>query len=108
MKFGYKILIVVVFVVAILVVVIGFTTISNKTTQNITQNNTTSNTTTYISAVQAKELATQFTGLGVTLGTPTLTNFKGVKVWKIPVLTSGQNLFVDNIYINAVTDKRVQ
>lgn len=92
----------------------GCTTSSNNTTNNTSnntiQNNTTNknNTSTEISAEKAKELAAQFTGMGVTLGTPTLTTFNGVKVWKVPVYTSGTNESVDSIYINAVTGKRVQ
>lgn len=100
--------------ISILVAVCGCTTNSNNTTNNTNnstvQNNTTNNnnTSTEISADKAKELATQFTGLGVTLGTPTLTTFNGVKVWKVPVYTSGTNESVDSIYINAITGKRVQ
>ena len=98
---------------AILITVSGCTSISNNTTNNttnITEKNNTDNvnTTTDINAVKAKELATQYTGIGVTLGTPTLRTFKGVKVWKVPVSTSGLNKPVDNIYINAITGKRVQ
>jgi hypothetical protein len=77
---------------------------TNKTVKNQTNNNT--NVT--ISAEKAKELATQYTGLGVNLGTPTLTTYKGVEVWAVPVYTSGQNLTVDSIYIDAKTGKRVQ
>jgi hypothetical protein len=109
MNFHYKNLVVVVFIIGILVAVSGCTSTSNNTTQNITVNNNTSkNTTTDISALKAKELAAKFTGIGVTLGTPTLTTFKGIKVWKVPVSTSGLNESVDSIYINAATGKRVQ
>ncbi len=113
MIFKHKNLISVVFIVAILVAVSGCTSsnnTTNNTTQNITQNNNSSshNTTTKISAAKAKSIATNFTGMGVTLGTPTLTTYKGVQVWKVPVSTVGQNLYVDSIYINAVTGQRVQ
>jgi Tfp pilus assembly protein PilV len=113
MKFEYKNLIAVVFIIAILVAVSGCTTTSNNTTNNttnITEKNDTSNknTTTEISATKAKEMASKYTGIGVTLGTPTLTTFNGVKVWKIPISTSGTNESVDVIYINAVNGNRVQ
>lgn len=65
-------------------------------------------TNTTISAEKAKELASKYTGMGVTLGTPSLTTYNGVEVWKVPVYTSGQNLTVDSIYINAKTGNRVQ
>ncbi len=113
MKLSYKNLVAVVLIVAILVAVSGCTSPSNNTTNNtnnITEKNSTNdkNTTTYISAAKAKELATQYTGIGVTLGTPTLTTLNGIKVWKVPVSTSGQNESVDSIYINAITGKKVQ
>jgi len=113
MKLDYKNLIGLIVIGAILVAVSGCISTHNNTnnsTQNITQNNNSSvkNTTTEISATKAKALATQFTGMGVTLGTPKLTTFRGVKVWSVPVSTVGTNGYVDNIYINAVTGKRVQ
>ncbi len=88
------------------------TNISNQTNTtpvitNTTNKTNTTNTTT-ITAARAKELASQYTGMGVTLGTPTLTTYKGVQVWMVPVSTSGQNLSVDSIYINAKTGVRVQ
>ena len=55
---------------------------------------------------KAKELAAQYTGMGVnggTLGTSTLTTFNGVKVWKFTVNNGSYN-----IYIDEVTGKRVQ
>jgi|WetSurMetagenome_2_1015567.scaffolds.fasta_scaffold125226_4 hypothetical protein len=116
MKFNYKNLVFVICIIAILVAVSGCTTSSNNTTNNTTnsttvivKNNTNNqNTTTEISAAKAKELAAQYTGMGVTLGTPTLTTFNGVKVWKIPVTTVGTDESVDSIYINVITGKRVQ
>ena len=78
---------------------------NNKEVKNQTHNN---NTNVTISAGKAKELASQYTGMGVTLGTPTLTTYKNIEVWKVPVYTSGQNLTVDSIYINAKTGNRVQ
>jgi hypothetical protein len=111
MKLAYKNLFAVVFIITILVAFSGCTSTSNNTTKNttnITEKNSTNgnNTTTYISAAKAKELAAQYTGMGVnrgTLGTPTLTTFNGVKVWKFPV-----NNGYYTIYIDAVTGKRVQ
>jgi hypothetical protein len=111
MKLAYKNLFAVVFIIAILVVFSGCTSTSNNTTKNttnITEKNSTNgnNTTTYISVAKAKELAAPYTGMGVnrgTLGTPTLTTFNGVKVWKFPV-----NNGYYTIYIDAVTGKRVQ
>ncbi len=96
-------------IIAILVAVSGCTTTSNNST-NITEKDNTSdkNTTTYISSAKAKELAAKYTGIGVTLGTPTLTTFNGDKVWKVPVSTSGMNEPVDAIYINAISGNRVQ
>jgi hypothetical protein len=85
------------------------TNISNQTntTPVITnKTNTTNNTT--ISAARAKELALQYTGMGVTLGTPTLTTYKSVQVWSVPLYTSGQNQSTGYIYINAKTGARVQ
>jgi maltose-binding protein MalE len=117
LKFGYKNLIAVLSIIAILVAVSGCTSTSNNTTNNTTNNNsnnivvnnsTNHNTTNYISAAKAKSLATSYTGMGVTLGTPTLTSLNGVKVWKVPVKTVGTDESVDSIYINAITGKRVQ
>ena len=113
MNLEYRNLVAVVFIVAILVAVSGCTTTSNNTTNNttnITEKNNTNdkNTTTEISSTKAKELASKYTGIGVTLGTPTLTTFNGIKVWKVPVSTSGTNESVDFIYINAATGNRVQ
>ena len=111
MKLNYKNLVAVVCIIAILVAVSGCTSTSNNTTNNtsnITEKNNTNsnNTTTYISADKAKELASQYTGMGVnrgTLGTPTLTTFNGVKVWKFSV-----NNGYYTIYIDAGTGTRVQ
>jgi len=114
MNFDYKNLVVVIFIVALLVAVSGCANTSNNTvnntTQNIAQNNNSNvkNITNEISSTKAKSLATEYTGMGVTLGTPTLTTYKGVEVWKVPVSTVGENLSVDSIYINAVTGRRVQ
>lgn len=83
------------------------TTNTNQTTNKI-QNQTHNNTNVTITAEKAKELATQYTGMGVNLGTPTLTTVNGTEVWAVPVYTSGLNKFVDNIYINAKTGARVQ
>jgi len=75
---------------------------NNQTTHNNTTN------TTNITAAKAKELAQQYIGMGVTLGTVTLTTYKNVKVWKISVQTVGTNQTADYIYINANTGKRVE
>jgi hypothetical protein len=109
MKLNYENLVAVVCIIAILVAVSGCISTSNNTTTNITEKNVTNSnntTTAYISADKAKELAAQYTGMGVnrgTLGTPTLTTFNGIKVWKFPV-----NNGYYTIYIDAVTGKRVQ
>ena len=118
MKLEYKNFIAVLSIIAILVAVSGCTSTSNNTTNNTTNNNsnnnivvnnsTNHNTTNYISADKAKSLATSYTGMGVTLGTPTLTSLNGVKVWKVPVKTVGTDESVDSIYINAITGKKVQ
>lgn len=90
------------------------TNISNQTNttpfviNNTTTNKTNTTTNTTISSAKAKELASQYTGIGVTLGTPTLTTYNGVQVWSVPVYTSGQGQSVDYIYINAKTGARVQ
>lgn len=84
------------------------TTSSNNTTTKKIENKTHNNTNVTITAEKAKEIATQFTGMGVTLGTPTLTTFKGIEVWSVPVYTSGLNKTVDSIYINVKTGARVQ
>ncbi len=111
MKLTYKNLVTVVCIITILVAISGCTSTSNNKTNNTSnitgKNNTNGNTTTtYISADKAKELAAPYTGMGVnrgTLGTPTLTTFNGIKVWKFPV-----NNGYYTIYIDAVTGKRVQ
>ncbi len=115
MGFNSKNLFVVVFLVAVLVAVSGCTSNTNMTknstnnTNNVVVNNSTQhNTTNYISASKAKELAQQYTAMGVTLGEPTLTTYNGVKVWKVPVNTVGTEEHVDFIYINAVSGKKVQ
>lgn len=115
MKFDCKSLILIVSIVAILVAVSGCTSNSNNTTNstnnsnNVVVNNSTNhNATDYISASKAKEIAEQYTAMGVTLGEPTLTTFNNVKVWKVPVNTVGTEEHVDYIYINAVTGKKVQ
>ena len=115
MKLEHKNLIVVLSIIAILVAVSGCTSTSNTTnttnnsSNNVVVNNSTNhNTTNYISAANAKSLATSYTGMGVTLGTPTLISLNGVKVWKVPVKTVGTDESVDSIYINAITGKRVQ
>ncbi len=79
MELEFKNVIAVVFIMAILITVSGCTSTSNNTTNNttnITEKNNTDNvnTTTDISAVKAKELATQYTGIGVTLGNSYINN----------------------------------
>lgn len=111
MNLAYKNLVAVVCIITFLVAVSGCISSSNNSTNhttNITEKNSTSgnNTTTYISVAKAKELASQYTGMGVnrgTLGTPMLTTFNGVKVWKFPV-----NNGYYTIYINANNGERVQ
>jgi len=97
-------------IIILLIAISGCINTTNTTPNNtthITENNNTTinNTTTYISAGKAKELALQYTGMGVnkgTLGTPTLTTFNGIKAWQFPV----NNGFY-NIYINAITGQRI-
>jgi hypothetical protein len=70
--------------------------------------NQTNNTTTNITAAKAKELAGKYVGTGVTLETPTLTTYKNIQVWKVPVVTYSPNkTYLDPIYINAQTGARV-
>jgi len=108
MMLSYRNLLTIICIITILVSVSGCTTNTtpNNTTNNTLKNNITdNNTTTYISATKAKEIASQYTGMGVgkgTLGTPTLTTFNGVKAWQFPV----NNGFY-NIYINAITGQRI-
>lgn len=111
----YKNLFIILSMVALLVAVSGCTSNSNDTTNNSTNNSnvvvnnsTNQNTTNYISATKAKEIAQNYTAVGVTLGTPTLTTLNGIKVWEIPVKTVGTDEYVDSIYINAITGKKVQ
>jgi cytoskeletal protein RodZ len=67
------------------------------------------NTTTTITAAQAKQYASKYVGTGVALETPTLTTYKGVEVWKVPVVTyTPDKAYLDPIYINAKTGSRVQ
>jgi hypothetical protein len=81
----------------------------NINTNSNTHKNTTNNTnTTNITAAKAKELAGQYVGMGVELETPTLTTYKGVKVWKVPVVVySPEKSYQDPIYINAQTGQRM-
>ena len=101
--------------IILLVAISGCTNTTNNTpniTSNITEKNSVgvndvgvNDTVTYISAERAKELASQYTGMGVgkgTLGKPTFTTFNGLKAWKFPV-----NGGYYNIYINAVTGQRI-
>jgi hypothetical protein len=96
--------------IILLVAISGCTNTTNNTpniTSIITEKNSVgvNDTTTYISAERAKELASQYTGMGVgkgTLGKPTFTTFNGLKAWKFPV-----NGGYYNIYINAVTGQRI-
>jgi cytoskeletal protein RodZ len=78
-------------------------------TNSNTQKNTTNTTnSTNITAAKAKALAGNYVGMGVELETPTLTTYKGVKVWKVPVYTNSPNkVYLDPIYINAKTGQRV-
>jgi len=115
MGFKLKNIVLVVFLVAVLVAVSGCTSSSNMTnnssnnSNNVVVNNSSQhNTTNYISASKAKEIAQQYTAMGVTLGEPSLTTYNGVKVWKVPVNTVGTEEHVDYIYINAVSGKKVQ
>jgi hypothetical protein len=87
MKLSNKNLLTIICIITILISVSGCTT--TNTTPNNTSNNTLKNTTndnntaTYINPEKAKEIASQYTGMGVgkgTLGTPKLTTFNGVKV----------------------------
>lgn len=109
MKLSNKNLLTIICIITILISVSGCTT--TNTTPNNTSNNTLKNTTndnntaTYINPEKAKEIASQYTSMGVgkgTLGTPKLTTFNGVKVWQFPV----NNGFY-NIYINAITGQRI-
>ena len=116
MRMKIKNLIFILLIVSILVAVSGCTNNSNNTTNNSTNassnvvvnNSTDQNTTHYISSAKALEVAKEYTAMGVTLGTPTLTTLNGVKVWKVPVKTVGTDENVDDIYINAQTGKKVQ
>lgn len=89
-------------------------TVNNSSSLNLnTNSNTHKNTTnttnsTNITAAKAKELAGQYVGMGVELETPTLTTYKGVQVWKVPVYTySPSKTYLDPIYINAKNGQRV-
>lgn len=88
-------------------------TVNNATPLNVSPTHTNTNknqtnNTTNITAAKAKELAGQYVGMGVTLETPTLTTYKGVTVWKVPVVTYSPNkAYLDPIYINAKTGQRV-
>ncbi|MBM4240752.1 MAG: hypothetical protein FJ150_03700 [Euryarchaeota archaeon] len=82
------------------------TTNNTNNTTNNTNNTTPQNNTTIISAEKAKEVAQQYIGMGVYLGTPTLTKFNDTQVWKVPVYTT-QGKYVDSIYVDAHTAKRV-
>jgi len=87
-------------------------TTTNSTSSSVNtanqHHNQTNNTTTNITAAKAKELAGNYVGMGVTLETPTLTTYKNIHVWKVPVVTySPQKSYLDPIYINAQTGARV-
>lgn len=81
---------------------------SSVNTANQHKNQTNNTTTTNITAVKAKELAGKYVGTGVTLETPTLSTYKNIQVWKVPVVTYSPNkTYLDPIYINAKTGARV-
>jgi hypothetical protein len=83
-------------------------TINPNTTPTNQSKNQTNTTNTTITSAKAKELAGQYVGMGVTLETPALTSYKGVTVWKVPVVTYSPNkAYLDPIYINAKTGQRV-
>jgi hypothetical protein len=83
-------------------------TSSSVNTANQHKNQTNNTTATNITAAKAKELAGKYIGTGATLETPTLTTYKNVQVWKVPVVTySPQKTYLDPIYINAKTGARV-
>ncbi|BDZ70268.1 hypothetical protein [Methanobacterium petrolearium] len=80
----------------------------NNTIRNQTQNQSHVTNTTNITAAKAKELAGQYIGLGVELENPTLTTYKGVTVWEVPVVVySPEKSYQDPIYINAQNGNRV-
>jgi cytoskeletal protein RodZ len=83
-------------------------TSSSVNTANQYKNQTNNTTTTNITAAKAKELAGKYVGTGVTLETATLTTYKNIQVWKVPVVTySPDKVYLDPIYINAKTGARV-
>lgn len=83
-------------------------TINTPNTPTNQSKNQTNTTNTTITSAKAKELAGQYVGMGVTLETPTLTTYKGVSVWKVPVVTySPDKVYLDPIYINSKTGQRV-
>ncbi|EKF86171.1 hypothetical protein [Methanobacterium formicicum] len=88
-------------------------TLTNNTSNSVNttnqhKNQTNNTTATNITAAKAKELAGKYVGTGVTLETPTLTTYKNIQVWKVPVVTySPEKTYLDPIYINAKTGARV-
>ncbi|BDZ72026.1 PepSY domain-containing protein [Methanobacterium petrolearium] len=96
------------------------TNITNSTVNVSTANNTTVNNTTVsnqprennpppphdISPEKARELAKKYVGPGIILGKPVKTTYKRINVWQVPVYTRDHK-FINNIYIDARTGKKV-
>lgn len=73
---------------------------------NTTSPNNTTNNTTIISASRAKEIANQFIGMGVYLGSVKLAKLNQTLVWNISIYTT-QCLYVKPIYIDAKTGRKI-
>jgi hypothetical protein len=78
----------------------------SKTSQDQTDNNNPPPPPPEISADEAKDLAKKYVGPGVILGKPVKTTYKRIHVWQVPVYTMNHK-FINNIYIDARTGKKV-
>jgi len=82
------------------------TTVNNSTLSNQSKNNNPPPPPHDISPEEARELAKKYVGPGVILEKPVLTTYRSVKAWQVPVYTKDHK-FINNIYIDAKTGKKV-
>ena len=81
-------------------------TVNNTTVSNQSKNNSSPPQPHDISPEKARELAKKYVGPGTLLGKPVKTTYKRIHVWQVPVYTRDHK-FINNIYIDAKTGKKV-
>jgi len=82
------------------------TTVNNTTVSNQSKDNNSHPPPHDISPEKARELAKKYVGPGTMLGKPVKTTYKRIHVWQVPVYTRDHK-FINNIYIDARTGKKV-